>query len=139
MATPPAVCIGGGGKMTIALCKGKRLHDKRDSIRERDNRRDLARISITVRPGVSSMKISLFDRSLVTRAETTLPALGQALSVLRAGGLSMSEMADIARRVCEEDLNVTSEVQTGPSDPWDAEHPANKTLKTTKTSNKTRL
>jgi len=31
-------------KMTIALCKGKRLHDKRDSIRERDNRRDLARI-----------------------------------------------------------------------------------------------
>ena len=28
-----------------------------------------------------------FDRSLVTRAETTVPALGQALSVLRAGGL----------------------------------------------------
>lgn len=31
-------------KMTIALCKGKRLHDKRDSIRDRDNRRDLDRI-----------------------------------------------------------------------------------------------
>ena len=35
---------GGRVKMTIALCKGKRLHDKRDSIRERDSRRDLARI-----------------------------------------------------------------------------------------------
>lgn len=31
-------------KMTIALCKGKRLHDKRDSIRDRDNRRELDRI-----------------------------------------------------------------------------------------------
>ena len=31
-------------KMTIALCKGKRLHDKRDSIRDRDNRRDMDRI-----------------------------------------------------------------------------------------------
>lgn len=30
-------------KMTLALCKGKRLHDKRDSIRERDNRRELDR------------------------------------------------------------------------------------------------
>ncbi|WP_373497879.1 SsrA-binding protein SmpB [Desulfococcus sp.] len=30
-------------KMTLALCKGKRLHDKRDSIRDRDNRRDLDR------------------------------------------------------------------------------------------------
>jgi hypothetical protein len=40
------------------------------------------------------------------------------LRMLRAGGLSMSEMADIARRVCEEDLNVTSEVQPDPSDPW---------------------
>lgn len=30
-------------KMTLALCKGKRLHDKRDSIRERDTRRDMAR------------------------------------------------------------------------------------------------
>lgn len=30
-------------KMTLALCKGKRLHDKRDSIRDRDNRRELDR------------------------------------------------------------------------------------------------
>ena len=30
-------------KMTIALCKGKRLHDKRDTIRERDNLRDFDR------------------------------------------------------------------------------------------------
>ncbi len=31
-------------KMTIALCKGKRLHDKRDAIRDRDSRRDFDRI-----------------------------------------------------------------------------------------------
>mgnify|MGYP000091377345 CR=1 FL=1 len=30
-------------KMTLALCKGKRLHDKRDAIRERDTKRDMAR------------------------------------------------------------------------------------------------
>lgn len=35
---------GGKVKITLALCKGKRLHDKRDAIRDRDNRRDLDRI-----------------------------------------------------------------------------------------------
>jgi len=31
-------------KMTLALAKGKQLHDKRDAIRQRDQRRDIERI-----------------------------------------------------------------------------------------------
>jgi SsrA-binding protein len=34
----------GVAKMQIALCKGKKEHDKRDSIRDRDNKRDLSRV-----------------------------------------------------------------------------------------------
>ena len=34
----------GLAKLTIALAKGKKLYDKRDSIKDRDNKRDLARI-----------------------------------------------------------------------------------------------
>ena len=34
----------GFAKLTIALAKGKKLYDKRDSIKDRDNKRDLARI-----------------------------------------------------------------------------------------------
>lgn len=34
----------GLAKINIALAKGKKLYDKRDSIKDRDNKRDLARI-----------------------------------------------------------------------------------------------
>ncbi|WP_339653707.1 SsrA-binding protein SmpB [uncultured Maribacter sp.] len=34
----------GLAKMQIALAKGKKLYDKRDSIKDRDNKRDLARV-----------------------------------------------------------------------------------------------
>tara|TARA_R110002074_G_scaffold161480_5_gene319431 strand:- start:23354 stop:23815 length:462 start_codon:yes stop_codon:yes gene_type:complete len=34
----------GFAKMQIALAKGKKLYDKRDSIKDRDNKRDLARV-----------------------------------------------------------------------------------------------
>lgn len=34
----------GWAKLEIALCRGKKLFDKRQSIKERDNNRDLARI-----------------------------------------------------------------------------------------------
>ncbi|WBU91043.1 SsrA-binding protein SmpB [Cellulophaga omnivescoria] len=34
----------GLAKINIALAKGKKLHDKRDSIKDRDNKRDLDRI-----------------------------------------------------------------------------------------------
>ena len=34
----------GFAKLTIVLAKGKKLYDKRDSIKDRDNKRDLARI-----------------------------------------------------------------------------------------------
>ena len=34
----------GLAKMQIALCKGKKEYDKRDSIKDRDNKRDLSRI-----------------------------------------------------------------------------------------------
>jgi SsrA-binding protein len=34
----------GLAKMLIALAKGKKLYDKRDSIKDRDNKRDLARV-----------------------------------------------------------------------------------------------
>lgn len=34
----------GWAKLNIALCKGKKLHDKRNTLKDRDNKRDLARI-----------------------------------------------------------------------------------------------
>ena len=34
----------GWAKMDIALCKGKKLYDKRETLKDRDNKRDLARI-----------------------------------------------------------------------------------------------
>ena len=34
----------GLAKINIALCKGKKEYDKRDSIKDRDNKRDLSRI-----------------------------------------------------------------------------------------------
>ena len=34
----------GWAKLEIALAKGKKIHDKRESIKDRDNKRDLARI-----------------------------------------------------------------------------------------------
>jgi SsrA-binding protein len=34
----------GFAKVEIALCKGKKLFDKRESIKDRDNKRDLSRI-----------------------------------------------------------------------------------------------
>ena len=34
----------GWAKLNIALAKGKKLHDKRETIKDRDNKRDLARI-----------------------------------------------------------------------------------------------
>lgn len=34
----------GWAKLNIALCKGKKIHDKRNTLKERDNQRDLDRI-----------------------------------------------------------------------------------------------
>jgi SsrA-binding protein len=34
----------GWAKLDIALCKGKKLHDKRHTLKDRDNKRDLSRI-----------------------------------------------------------------------------------------------
>lgn len=34
----------GWAKLNIALCKGKKIHDKRESMKDRDNKRELARI-----------------------------------------------------------------------------------------------
>ena len=34
----------GWAKLEIALAKGKKLHDKRETMKDRDNKRDLARI-----------------------------------------------------------------------------------------------
>ena len=34
----------GWAKLEIALCKGKKLHDKRNTIRDRDNKRNLDRV-----------------------------------------------------------------------------------------------
>ena len=34
----------GWAKLNIALCKGKKLHDKRNTLKDRDNKIDLARI-----------------------------------------------------------------------------------------------
>ncbi|MEN8187897.1 MAG: SsrA-binding protein SmpB [Bacteroidota bacterium] len=34
----------GWAKLNIALCKGKKIHDKRSVLKDRDNKRDLARI-----------------------------------------------------------------------------------------------
>lgn len=34
----------GWAKLEIALCKGKKLYDKRETMKDRDNKRDLARI-----------------------------------------------------------------------------------------------
>lgn len=34
----------GWAKLDIALCKGKKLHDKRETLKDRDNKRDLDRI-----------------------------------------------------------------------------------------------
>ncbi len=34
----------GWAKLDIALCKGKKTHDKRETIKDRDNKKDLARI-----------------------------------------------------------------------------------------------
>ncbi|WP_347174870.1 SsrA-binding protein SmpB [Polaribacter uvawellassae] len=34
----------GWAKLNIALAKGKKLHDKRETLKDRDNKRDLARI-----------------------------------------------------------------------------------------------
>ncbi|WP_196894582.1 SsrA-binding protein SmpB [Aureivirga marina] len=34
----------GWAKLDIALCRGKKLHDKRETMKDRDNKRDLARI-----------------------------------------------------------------------------------------------
>lgn len=36
----------GWAKLNIALAKGKKLHDKRDSIKEKDMKRDLARMKL---------------------------------------------------------------------------------------------
>ena len=37
----------GWAKLEIALAKGKKIHDKRETIKNRDNKRDLARIKKT--------------------------------------------------------------------------------------------
>ena len=37
----------GWAKLEIALAKGKNTHDKRESIKDRDSKRDLARIKKT--------------------------------------------------------------------------------------------
>lgn len=34
----------GWAKLKVALCKGKKLYDKRETMKDRDNKRDLARI-----------------------------------------------------------------------------------------------
>ncbi len=34
----------GWAKLDIALCRGKKLHDKRQTLKDRDNKKDLARI-----------------------------------------------------------------------------------------------
>jgi SsrA-binding protein len=34
----------GWAKIDIALCRGKKIHDKRETIKDRDNKKDLARI-----------------------------------------------------------------------------------------------
>jgi len=34
----------GWAKLNIALCKGKKLHDKRETLKDRDNKRDLDRV-----------------------------------------------------------------------------------------------
>lgn len=34
----------GWAKLNIALCRGKKLHDKRETMKDRDSKRDLARI-----------------------------------------------------------------------------------------------
>ena len=34
----------GWAKLNIALCRGKKLHDKRETMKDRDNKRDLAQI-----------------------------------------------------------------------------------------------
>ncbi len=34
----------GWAKLDIALCRGKKIHDKRQTMKDRDNKRDLARI-----------------------------------------------------------------------------------------------
>ncbi len=34
----------GWAKLNIALCRGKKLHDKRETMKDRDNKKDLARI-----------------------------------------------------------------------------------------------
>ena len=34
----------GYAKLEIALCRGKKLHDKRETIKDRDNKRNLDRI-----------------------------------------------------------------------------------------------
>lgn len=34
----------GWAKINIALCRGKKLHDKRNTLKDRDNKKDLARI-----------------------------------------------------------------------------------------------
>ncbi len=34
----------GWAKLEIALCKGKKIYDKRETLKDRDNKRDLARI-----------------------------------------------------------------------------------------------
>ena len=34
----------GWAKLNIALCRGKKLYDKRETMKDRDNKRDLARI-----------------------------------------------------------------------------------------------
>ena len=34
----------GWAKLEIALAKGKKIHDKRETMKDRDNKRDLARI-----------------------------------------------------------------------------------------------
>lgn len=34
----------GWAKLNIALCKGKKIHDKRNTLKDRDNKKDLARI-----------------------------------------------------------------------------------------------
>jgi SsrA-binding protein len=36
----------GWAKLEIALAKGKKIHDKRETLKDRDNKRDLARIKI---------------------------------------------------------------------------------------------
>jgi SsrA-binding protein len=37
-------CVGGRAKVELALARGKRRYDKRQSIRNRENQRDLARV-----------------------------------------------------------------------------------------------